>query len=175
MSHSGFRFSRRSLGSVTFSPSPQICRAVARVQNMIRRTLPLHLRCYCTMPDIMPSPAAEVVKSADSGKEKTSRGQECPVLLESLVPEIRVPVLFYIAVGLKLHKYGLPKGWFESLRGILNRVASLLSSTLVPPIPPSAVMPFRALVQTPMFSVSPSAFSLSPIYSCSSKHQQLNL
>ena len=174
-SHSGFRFSRRSLASVTFSPSPQICRAVARVQNMIRRTLPLHLRCYCTMPDIMPSPAAEVVKSADSGKEKTSRGQECPVLLESLVPEIRVPVLFYIAVGLKLHKYGLPKGWFESLRGILNRVASLLSSTLVPPIPPSAVMPFRALVQTPMFSVSPSAFSLSPIYSCSSKHQQLNL
>ena len=61
-SHSGFRFSRRSLASVTFSPSPQICRAVARVQNMIRRTLPLHLRCYCTMPDIMPSPAAEVVK-----------------------------------------------------------------------------------------------------------------
>ena len=50
-----------------------------------------------------------------------------------------------------------------------------VSSTLVPPIPPSAVMPFRALVQTPMFSVSPSAFSLSPIYSCSSKHQQLNL
>ena len=100
-SHSGFRFSRRSLASVTFSPSPQICRTVACVQNMIRRTLPLHLRCYCTMPDIMPSPAAEVVKSADSGKEKTSRGQECPVLLESLVPEIRVPVLFYIAVGLK--------------------------------------------------------------------------
>ena len=166
-SHSGFRFSRRSLASVTFSPSPQICRAVARVQNMIRRTLPLHLRCYCTMPDIMPSPAAEVVKPPEV--------KSVLVLLESLVPEIRVPVLFYIAVGLKLHKYGLPKGWFESLRGILNRVASLLSSTLVPPIPPSAVMPFRALVQTPMFSVSPSAFSLSPIYSCSSKHQQLNL
>ena len=92
-SHSGFRFSRRSLASVTFSPSPQICRAVARVQNMIRRTLPLHLRCYCTMPDIMPSPAAEVVKPPEV--------KSVLVLLESLVPEIRVPVLFYIAVGLK--------------------------------------------------------------------------
>ena len=170
-SHSGFRFSRRSLGSVTFSPSPQICRAVARVQNMIRRTLPLHLRCYCTMPDVMPSPAAEVAKSGDSGKEKPPEVKSVLSYLSRLYQRSESQYCFISP----LVSNGLPKGWFESLRGILNRVASLLSSTLVPPIPPSAVMPFRALVQTPMFSVSPSAFSLSPIYSCSSKHQQLNL
>ena len=123
-SHSGFRFSRRSLGSVTFSPSPKICRIVACVQNMIRRTHPLHLRCYCTMPDIIPSPSAEVEQSRPREKQTSSR-VSCPT--ESLVPDNREsqycsPVLY---------RFSLNYGFGSNRFAVLNQVASLLHASFL--------------------------------------------